>query len=203
MDEGDNQVAHISEAPTTYDKHCFHKSHHAQSCSEWSPVCLHTCLKTCIWKSQLMGGRFWWQLQPDVLSPGSLYYSKDILDLFAGHHCSWRRPMQPGGKQAISDYVYLHAKFLQSCPTLCDTHTLHPRHPTPPLPPWTVVCRFLCPWDSPSKNTGVVAISFSRGSSWSRGQNYVSYVSCLGSQVLYYWNHLGKLSMIIHTNKML
>ena len=47
---------------------------------------------------------------------------------------SWKRPMQPRGKQAISYYVYLHAKFLQSCPTLCDTHTLHPPHPTPPHP---------------------------------------------------------------------
>ena len=28
--------------------------------------------------------------------------------------------------------------------------------------PWTVV---FCPWDFPGKNTGVVAISFSRGSS--------------------------------------
>lgn len=75
---GGQPSTHISEAPTTYDKHCFHKSHHAQSCSEWSPVHLHTCYQTCIWKSQLMGGRFWQQLQPDALKPGSLYYSKDI-----------------------------------------------------------------------------------------------------------------------------
>ena len=35
------------------------------------------------------------------------------------------------------------AKSLQSCPILCHRH--HRRQPT----------RFLCPWDSPSKNTGV------------------------------------------------
>ena len=39
------------------------------------------------------------------------------------------------------------AKLLQSCPTLCDPR----RQPT----------RLTRPWDSPGKNTGVVAISFS------------------------------------------
>ena len=36
---------------------------------------------------------------------------------------------------------YVHAKSLQLCPTLCD-HRLQP-------------AMLLCPWDSPSKNTGV------------------------------------------------
>ena len=38
--------------------------------------------------------------------------------------------------------------------------------------------RLLCPWDSPGKNTGVewVAIFFSRGSSWSRDQTWVSHI---------------------------
>ena len=40
------------------------------------------------------------------------------------------------------------AKSLQSCPTLCD-----PTDGSPPGSPG--------PWDSPGKNTGVVAISFS------------------------------------------
>ena len=34
--------------------------------------------------------------------------------------------------------------------------------------------RLLCPWDSPGQNTGGVAISFSRGSSWPRGRIWVS-----------------------------
>ena len=42
------------------------------------------------------------------------------------------------------------------------------------------------PWDSPGKNTGVVAIPFSRGSSQPRGRMPVSYVSCISKQVLYY-----------------
>ena len=43
----------------------------------------------------------------------------------------------------------MQAKSLQSCPTLCDP--MDRQQPT----------RLLCPWDSPAKNTGVVAISFS------------------------------------------
>ena len=38
--------------------------------------------------------------------------------------------------------AFMHAKLLQSCLTLCDPHGSQPS-------------RFLCPWDSPSKNTGV------------------------------------------------
>ena len=37
--------------------------------------------------------------------------------------------------------------------------------------------RLLCPWDFPGKNTGVVAISFSRGSSQPRDQTHVSCIS--------------------------
>ena len=34
-------------------------------------------------------------------------------------------------------------------------------------------------------------MSSSRGSSWPRDQTHVSYVSCIGRQVVYYWHHLG------------
>ena len=41
--------------------------------------------------------------------------------------------------------------------------------------PWIVATsRFLCPWDSPGKNTGVVAIPFSRGSSQPRDWTHIS-----------------------------
>ena len=40
---------------------------------------------------------------------------------------------------------------------------------------WTT--RLLCPWDSPGKNTGVVAISSSRGSSQPRSWTQVSHVA--------------------------
>ena len=37
--------------------------------------------------------------------------------------------------------------------------------------------RLLCPWNFPGKNTGVVAISYSRWSSWPKDQTWVS---CIG-----------------------
>ena len=39
------------------------------------------------------------------------------------------------------------------------------------------LCRLLCPWDSPGKNTGVGCISFSRGSSWLRDWTRVSHTA--------------------------
>ena len=52
----------------------------------------------------------------------------------------------------------------------------------------------LCPWDSADKNTGVgfhVSMPSSRGSSQSRDQTRIAYVSCIGRQVLYLQHHLG------------
>ena len=48
---------------------------------------------------------------------------------------------------------------------------------SPLYDPGTVAsARLLCLWDFPGKNTGVVVISFSRGSSWPRDQTQVSCV---------------------------
>ena len=66
----------------------------------------------------------------------------------------------------------LRAKSLQSCPTLCNC-----MEPT----------RLLCPWDSPGKNTGMVAMSSSRGSFRSRDPTCIFYVSRTGRQVIYHW----------------
>ena len=52
--------------------------------------------------------------------------------------------------------------------------------------PWTVPLRLLSLWDFPGKNTGVVAISYSRGSSQLRDRTHVSCISCTGRQILYY-----------------
>ena len=40
--------------------------------------------------------------------------------------------------------------------------------------------RFLCPWDSPGKNTGVGCRAFLRGSFWPRDQTRISCGSCIG-----------------------
>ena len=48
--------------------------------------------------------------------------------------------------------------------------SLQPRGPYP--------TRLLCPWDFSGRDTGLVAISFSRGSSQPRDRTRVSYISC-------------------------
>ena len=45
--------------------------------------------------------------------------------------------------------------------------------------------KLLCPWDFPGRNMGWVAISFSRGSSWS--QTWFSCGSCIRRQILSNW----------------
>ena len=65
----------------------------------------------------------------------------------------------------------------ESNPNLCN-----PRDGSPPT-------RLLCPWNSPGKNTGAGAISFSRLSSWSSNWNFIACVSCIGRQVLYQLSH--------------
>ena len=60
--------------------------------------------------------------------------------------------------------------------------------------------RLLYPWDSPGKNTGVVAITFSRGSSQHRDRARVSYVSCAGRQALYHqptWAHYKMSDLVV------
>ena len=46
----------------------------------------------------------------------------------------------------------------------------------------------LCPWGSPSKNTGVGCHASFRGSSQSRDQTPTSYISCIGRWVLYHYH---------------
>ena len=45
--------------------------------------------------------------------------------------------------------------------------------------------RLLCPWDSPARILEWVAMPSSRGSSQPRDQTHISYVSCMGRQLLY------------------
>ena len=50
---------------------------------------------------------------------------------------------------------------------------------------------FLCPWDSPGKNTGVGCHALLQETPWARDWTHISYVSCIGRQVLYHKCHLG------------
>ena len=79
----------------------------------------------------------------------------------------------------LSDWTCLHAKLLQSCPTLCNSMGCST--------PGSSV-----PGDYPGKNTGVdccallQGIFATQGSSQPRDQTCVSYISCIGRWVLYH-----------------
>ena len=76
-------------------------------------------------------------------------------------------------------YIYsMHAKTLQSCPSLCD--------PMDCSLPGSSVCGIL-----QARILEWVTISFSRGTSQPRDQTHVSRVSCTGRWVLYHYSHLG------------
>ena len=46
-----------------------------------------------------------------------------------------------------------------------------------------------------------VAMPSSRGSSWPKDWTGISYVSCIGRQVLYHWHHLGSPLTLVTPNK--
>ena len=72
----------------------------------------------------------------------------------------------------------MHAKSLQSCPTLCD-------------PMGCSMPGSICPWDSPGKNTGVCCYYLLQGIFPTQDWNPASYVSCTGRCVLYHYGYLG------------
>ena len=55
--------------------------------------------------------------------------------------------------------------------------------------------KLLCPWDSPSKNIGVGYHALFQGIFLTQGSTQVSYVSCIGKQVLYH-QPLGNLHCV-------
>ena len=79
------------------------------------------------------------------------------------------------------------AKVLQSCPTLCDSVDYRP--------PGSSVHGIL--------QAGVlecIAVPSSRGSSQPRDGIHVSYISCIGGQILYHQCHLGSPIQVIVIN---
>ena len=46
---------------------------------------------------------------------------------------------------------------------------------------------FICPWDSPGKNTGVGCHFLLQGIFCSKGSNLVSCIFCIGRWILYHW----------------
>ena len=81
----------------------------------------------------------------------------------------------------------VHAKLLQSCPTLCTS----------------MDCRFLCPWESPGKNTGMGCHILLQGAFPTLEWIYISYVSCTaGGPFTTSATHLGlPFSKLVYTVK--
>ena len=69
-----------------------------------------------------------------------------------------------GKRINFTHYVCERMSVAQLCTTLCD-------------PMDCITSRLLCPWNSPGKNTRVVAIPFSRRSSWHRDQTQVARIA--------------------------
>ena len=74
--------------------------------------------------------------------------------------------------------MYVYAKSLQSCPTLCDP----------------VDCSLLCPWDLPGKNTGVGCHFLLQRIFLTQGSSHISSVCCpAGGFFITRESHLGSL----------
>ena len=74
--------------------------------------------------------------------------------------------------------MYVHAKLLQSGLTLCDPVD----YSSPGSSVHGILQARILEW---------VAMPFSRGSSPPRNRTRVSYIFCIGGQVLYHYCHLG------------
>ena len=93
----------------------------------------------------------------------------------------------------------LCAKLLQSCLTLCDPMNCSPSGSTVHI----ILQARILEW---------VAISFSKGSSWTRDWTLVCFVSCMGRRVLNHWStkevpasvifkqHSGEAALSFHTD---
>ena len=82
----------------------------------------------------------------------------------------------------LSPEKTLHAALPQLCLTLC--------YPLDCSPAGSSVHGIL-----QARILEWVAMPSSRGSSRPRNQTHVSYISCIGRQVLYHWRHLGSPSI--------
>ena len=69
------------------------------------------------------------------------------------------------------------SRLVHACSVMSDSFRSHGLKPT----------RIFSSWDSPEKILEWVAIPFSGGSSWSKYQNCVFCIACIGRQVLYHW----------------
>ena len=101
-------------------------------------------------------------LPPSIFPSIRVFSSESVLTPVGSFFCSiWILTGPSGivGKTHISLlWGFLHAKLLQSCPTLCDSVDFSPP-------------RLLRPWDSPGENTGVGCCALLQGIFPTQGSN--------------------------------
>ena len=90
-------------------------------------------------------------------------------------------PVPPG--KPLWACLCVHAKLLQSCPTLCNAMD----YSLPGSSVHGILQARILEW---------VALPSSGGSSQPRDRTHVSYVSCIGRLVLYRYHHLGRPQII-------
>ena len=139
------------------------------------PVLLHFALWCFMHTALLTNWRFvatlhWASLsapffQQHLLTCISVPHSDDSHNIF-----------NPPWQQKDYDSLKVHTMLLLLFSRLVMPGSLRPHGLLP--------ARLLCPWGFSSKNNGVVAISFSRGSSQLRNGTHIF---CIGRQVLYHW----------------
>ena len=98
------------------------------------------------------------------------------------HGCEWRHCGEHTEMQCVG---CVRAKSLQSCLTLCD--------PVDCSLPGSSVHGIL-----QARVLKWIAMPSSKGSSQTRDQTDISYVSCIGRQVLFHSGHLGSPSLLVN-----
>ena len=116
---------------------------------------------------------FWIYLRPAIYPSSCIQHwnsvKKHFLTVFFSINFYWSVIVFT----LLCSFLWVHAKWLQSCPILWD--------PMDCSPPGSSVHGILQVWI-----LKWVAMPFSRGSSWPRFWTQVSYVSCTGRRVLYH-----------------
>ena len=93
-------------------------------------------------------------------------------------HCGRRCPIW-GTNKLKSGQMESHRRSVLTLSLSTGSYSVPPRGLRP--------ASLLCPWDAPGRNTGVVAMPSSGGSSQHGDQTWVSRVSCVGRWILYHW----------------
>ena len=119
-------------------------------------------------------------LLPLIFPSSRVFSNESVLHIRWPKYWSFSLSISPSNDKGSYWRIFRWIKSVLSCVWLCD--------PKDHSPPGSSVHGI-----SQARILEWIAISSSRGSSWSRDQTWVSWVSCIGRQVLYQLCHLRSL----------